>query len=637
MASTTSLLKTQKSRLASIQAQEDAVIDYEWQLSDKSAEALQAYNAHYMGRLNDPQSDPAKALSYSKKMNTANSAYTSNEIQRASIDIIEGNQPEAYKIPVLESLYKQAYEVGNLDLAQSLRLQIDNQYVKMQNAALSAGGGGGSLSTADSQLVKLATATLSDVNTGNIPFPDLSGLTPADLASVLNEGGLQNASDVLQKAAGGPDALKAIFGDANVNPIQALAGMESAMYAQAGQIIAQIQDPTEKAAALSKLNNQIKTDKINIGGKTFTLDELKTESDNISQGNPSIRLALGPNGLVAEGRPAVQYAFAFNENGDPVVQNAGYAPKAMAIYGDASVGAQQFGYPVGGTDSAGKPVQVYYKANAQGNMEVVPYDQAYDKNGNAKLAKDKKAYTADQVIQAAGFQKSGKSWVVSDPTLRQQLLEKGVSESAISQDAFVINPDGSVQFKTPTGQLFQAVTDSFKDGKGVTHIYDVQPGSRSQFEASGRTAASTTTVLGTQMQRDLQTNLSGSAFQGANTAPYIQNAGGTTGVLQNAATMRQLNELQTQNLRVQNAPVAPAISVQPYQAPTPIKVNQTITQYPIKVTQPVAPAIHVNPTQPSNLSGSVQGGGIKLQGGSGSLQGSSPYLQGGFSGTLRVQ
>jgi hypothetical protein len=218
MASTTSLLRTQASRQSSIQTQEDSIVDYEWQMSDKSPEALQAYNAHYLERMNNPQTDPTKALSYTKKMTSANTAYTSNAIQRASIDIIEGNQPEEYKIQILENLYKQAYGTGNLDLAQSLRLQIDNQYVKMQNIASSVSA---NASAQDTSIVKLANATLSDINAGNIPFQDLKGLTPADLTSVLNEGGLQKASEVLTIAAGGADGLKAIFNDQNINPIQA--------------------------------------------------------------------------------------------------------------------------------------------------------------------------------------------------------------------------------------------------------------------------------------------------------------------------------------------------------------------------------------------------------------------------------
>ena len=75
-------------------------------------------------------------LTYQKRLTSANKAYVSNEIQRASIDIIEGRQPEEYKIQVLEQMYIQAYQLGDMDLAQSLRYQLDNQYVQQQNRQL---------------------------------------------------------------------------------------------------------------------------------------------------------------------------------------------------------------------------------------------------------------------------------------------------------------------------------------------------------------------------------------------------------------------------------------------------------------------------------------------------------------------
>lgn len=635
MASTTSLLKTQRSRQQTIWDQQDAIADYEWTLSDKSPEALQAYLAHYQDRLNNPQADPAKALSYTKKLTSANKAFTSNEIQRASIDIIEGRQPEQYKINVLENLYSQAYQNGDYDLAQSLRLQLDNQYVKMQNAALAGrGGGGGGGSASVSAAI---TAALGDVKDGNVPFGDLKGLTVSDIVNVLNEGGLNNAQDVLTKAAGGPDGLQKIFGDANVNPLQAIAGMSASMYDQASAMVQQITDPVEKAKALNNLNKQIQTDKITIGGKTFTLAELKAESDNISQGNPSIRFVSGPNGLVAQGRPTVDYTFSYDEQGNPVQLPNSANASAKNLYGDTTVGATVQGYQPG--------EQVYYRYNKAGGLEVVPHDEAYDKNGKSKLAdqngkiKDtKKYYDKNAILESAGFKVStdGKTYIVADPRLREQLAEKGITESAISGDGVVVDSSGNVRFKTADGQLFQTVTDSFDaQGKGVTHIYDVKPQSTTDFISRGKLAPTTTNVLGTQMLTNLQNDISGASLQGANTSRYLQNAGGTSGILQQAASLQQLQNMKTEQLRVQALQAAPKLQVvAPYQPPTPIRVNQTVYQPPLKVQNVAVPQLTVTrPTAPT-LSGSLQGGGGRIQGGTGSLQGGTGYFQGG---TLRVQ
>lgn len=625
MASTTGLLKTQQSRQKTIWNAEDQVIDDVWRYSAQTADDFQAYMQHYQARLNNPQIDGGSARTYTNKLMTANKAFTSNEIQRASIDIIEGRQPEAYKVKVLEDLYTQAYQNGDLNLAQNLRLQLDNQYVKMQNAATAASG---AASAANSQSLSDLNAQLSDIANGQLPFSDLKGLTASDLTNVLNEGGIANALDVLTKAAGGPDGLQAIFGDANVNPLQALSAMTTTMYQSAMQAAQAITDPTTREKAMSAVNAKIASDKFSIGGKSFSLSELQKESDNISQGNPSIRFVSGPNGLVAQGRPAVDYVFQYDANGNPMQAHP------QAIYGDATTGGSQFGYPAG--------TQVYYKASANGGVEVIPYDQVYDKNGNLQSKYKtqnpdpaKRSFlTQEDVLAAAGFKldKNTGTYIVASPGLRQQLADKGIAESAISKDSVVVDASGHVRFKTADGQLFQAVTDSFENGGSSTHIYDVKAQSAADFLGGKLPRPETSTVLGQQHLRDLQSNVGGGTLQGGG-GNIVQPAGGTTQVLQQAASLQQLQQLQAQRLQVQ-AQQAPSISVQPYSAPTPIKVATTIYQPQLKVTQPVAQPLTVQPAPQLSLSGSLQGGSGRLQGSLGSLQGGTGYLQGG---SLRVQ
>ena len=192
---TTALLRTQKSRQQEIWNQEDAIRDYEWTLSEKSAEDFAAYTQHYKDRMNNPNADGDKMLTYQKRLTSANKAYTSNVIQRASIDIIEGQQPEEHKINVLEDMYRQAYAIGDMDLAQSLRYQLDNQYVQMQNrqllemAAYGRGGYGGGYGGSNSDLKTFigdVKAIKDDVKAGNFAVSEaVANKPPLSLNSVI--------------------------------------------------------------------------------------------------------------------------------------------------------------------------------------------------------------------------------------------------------------------------------------------------------------------------------------------------------------------------------------------------------------------------------------------------------------------
>lgn len=137
MASVSSLLKSAESSQKRIRQQQDAEVAYEWNLSAKTYEDFLAYSKYLEGQA-EKTSDASELLSYRKNIDSARSAYTSNEIQRQSIDVLEGRITSSQKYEKMAGLFNMALDNGAYDLAQGLNLQLDNLSVKIQNEAEAA-------------------------------------------------------------------------------------------------------------------------------------------------------------------------------------------------------------------------------------------------------------------------------------------------------------------------------------------------------------------------------------------------------------------------------------------------------------------------------------------------------------------
>jgi hypothetical protein len=130
--SVSSLLKNAQSQYQKIQDFNDAMAAYEWDNSVKTYADYIAYS-NYLESQSNGTTDPMSQLTYQKKLNTTRSGYISNEIQRQSIDVIEGASSNADKYNKMADLYYQAAGAGQFDLAQNLHLQLDNLSVTIQN------------------------------------------------------------------------------------------------------------------------------------------------------------------------------------------------------------------------------------------------------------------------------------------------------------------------------------------------------------------------------------------------------------------------------------------------------------------------------------------------------------------------
>lgn len=156
--SVSSLLKSAQSRRQKIQEQNDAIVAYEYQLSAKTYEDFVEYS-NYLRENQRGTTDPSKKLSYEKAINSAQTSYISNEVQRETINVMEGNGNLETKQQKLVDLYYQAADSGNYDLAQSLRSQIDSLSIQIQNEAMARASAGQALA---GQLAKMSANSVQD-------------------------------------------------------------------------------------------------------------------------------------------------------------------------------------------------------------------------------------------------------------------------------------------------------------------------------------------------------------------------------------------------------------------------------------------------------------------------------------------
>lgn len=150
--SLSSLISSARASAAKRENLEDQLAAYEYDLSAKTPEDFARYAERLTKRLAAVQNtDASKALEIQKKITSAQRAYTSSEISRASMNVNYGKMTDRDKYNKLAELYGRAIENGDENLAQRLEAQAATLSMKIQNAGGGGGrggGGGGSGSTA---------------------------------------------------------------------------------------------------------------------------------------------------------------------------------------------------------------------------------------------------------------------------------------------------------------------------------------------------------------------------------------------------------------------------------------------------------------------------------------------------------
>jgi len=186
------LLRASTAAYKSQQSLQDVIQADTYNQSDRSPEAFKAYKDYLSGRISK-ESDPMRQVSLQKNIEGAYRAFSSSEITRASIGVLEGNQTNQDKYNTVVGLIHAAKANGDDYLAQQLVQRADTISVALQNeAARGSGGSGGSGGgSGNSYNAKVLAAQADDLLTGD------SGSLKA-LREGYSHGG-RNALDSLSK------------------------------------------------------------------------------------------------------------------------------------------------------------------------------------------------------------------------------------------------------------------------------------------------------------------------------------------------------------------------------------------------------------------------------------------------------
>jgi len=651
---TTALLRTFASREDAIKKEQDKVVDRDWMLSDKSAEALSWYTTYYQERA-DAAGSVSEQISFSNKITTATRSSFSAQIQQRAIDVLEGNATTYDKYATIINLYNQAADNGDYDLALNLRQQANtawNTYVTEQEALSTGYGGGGygsSSGTDDAmkQYVQSIKDYAADVKSGMAAVYDANGnqMVKGDGTPFT----LNDVSDILATVGekGFQDAAREMRLETALSPTAFFNGMLQSQVSSIESALETVTDEVERAKLVKTLEDLKFKNKYDFGGVELTADELQQAYTNELGGNPMYTFSL-QNGQYKPVKNAVTDVALWR---NPVTEKM----ESNYVYGTSNSIKAQYGYE--------EKEDLLYYVDEAGSMRVVDktledgqkaYEQYQSNKGQGypwqkgygtKESAGKAVMTYDELLSSMGIRKGAGGMLELSPDLQERFARLGFTDATINESSLTIDPRTALpEFRMPDGRAFGMYYDATND---IFSPVEQKPMTADQFLGANKTAPSTTQILGgVNMMRDLQTNIRGAALQGANTAKIVQGqtqAGTTTGVLQNAANAQALNTMITneklrvvEQQRLQNLAVQPVI--QPKLGPAapvptvgifnPDVNGQRQVWSGVQVQPRVIPKFNGVTTAPST---SMTSGGSKLQGGSGSIQGSTTRLQGGTS------
>ena len=303
MAGVSSLLKSAAARRQKIQDQQDALVAYEYSQSAKTYDDFQQYSEYL--RENQKNADPSKALTYEKNINSAQSAYISNEVQRQSINVMEGNGDLKTKQEKIIDLYYQAASSGNYDLAQSLRSQIDSLSIQIQNQADTQAAAGqalaGKMSTLRANSIEDAVSTVQSYVT--------------DLGDLYKKAGTEEFQKQIKTYA------KELGLNENAGFFDVLTNLATSAVSIYDDAIASETDPDnikKFQAARNKLATGDSFDLPGTNGKSVSvsLQDLKDQADANRVGEELISTVQTADGTVFKKNKTTGFVFGRDENGN---------------------------------------------------------------------------------------------------------------------------------------------------------------------------------------------------------------------------------------------------------------------------------------------------------------------------------
>lgn len=132
-ASVSSLISGARAARTQQQNVDDAYHAYDFDSSEQTPEQLAAYNAYLQSRAQETV-DPAKSLAIQKKMDSAQTSFTQNEIQREGDRVITGESSLRDKFNKVQQLYQQARTPAAQQNLYSQLLSLDKQ-IQEQDAS----------------------------------------------------------------------------------------------------------------------------------------------------------------------------------------------------------------------------------------------------------------------------------------------------------------------------------------------------------------------------------------------------------------------------------------------------------------------------------------------------------------------
>lgn len=136
MPAISSLLRSASAAQKKVQAQQDAVLAYNWENSAQTYQDFKEYS-DYLSKRASTTSDPSARLTLTSKVRAASRSYTSNEIQRKSLDIMNGRGSLQDKQNTIYELAQQAADNGDNNLLQNLSVQYSQIDKQIQDEAIS--------------------------------------------------------------------------------------------------------------------------------------------------------------------------------------------------------------------------------------------------------------------------------------------------------------------------------------------------------------------------------------------------------------------------------------------------------------------------------------------------------------------
>lgn len=582
MANVSSLLKSAASRRAAIQDQKNRIADMEWNLSAKTPEDYARYTAHYSQAMENASG--SDQLTYSNKLTSARRSFASNEIQRASIRVSEGNGTNEEKLNLMIGLYNGAVEAGDMDLAQNLNSQVDSFYKTIANERQQAMN---LASQAYNAGYSVAEKYVDDLKKGLAsPFADDQDVNLQFLNSLLREQGPDTLATVAEQISQKYGIPLASYEDMALylaeNTIQAAEAVRN-QYAPGTKEYIELD---EKVTALRT------QDVFELPGVKMSYDELKQTAENARLGmGGAVSLVSGENGFEFVENKVANWSAVVGEDGQ-IAFVPNYVSAGDIRY-DSKPGQLKTGLTSGGEgyalvqDGAGNQ---YYQTENGDLYDTRGFSTKGGKIKGKKLGNVKdfedisaQTLTAKEALNTLNYKADENYIYLPDGQGGERPYEYKVDDRGNVQYYYTLKD-------AETGESTrEVVTIDLQTGKTATASEDFI---KYQSESARLNEIA-------QRSQSPQTLLQGQAggveaMQPAGTSALLQKGSDITSAnkmqaakLQQAATATQISQLPSQPLKVQAIPQqVPKLTVQPVQQQPKLTVAPVSPQPKVTVYQP---------------------------------------------------